>query len=144
MKIKVLTFLPEAKTTYLNIPVVLKSPRSGFMRVKAIIDTGSPETIIGYEEAMALQIPFSNVATEKFINLGGSKYAASTFNRLTMIFKDEEEKAVQESINVCVLKPTSDKQKMQGFSLLLGTDFLRERGYKLFCDMKNDLAYLEK
>lgn len=110
MRIKLYTFLDEANEAYLNMPIILKSPRSGFLRVKAIIDTGSPKTVLGHPEAMALQIPITSITSQNIIRLGGNKYWSGVFDRLKIMMKSEDGKLISGEIAVNVLKPTTDKE----------------------------------
>lgn len=130
---------------YLNNVILLKTPRK-FLRTTFILDTGSPTTILGYSDALRLQIPFDNLSKRKIIRLGGRKYQGYVFNKLIFIFKSEDNRTVSEKFPVTVIKPTSDKEKEEigATPTIIGTDFLKNKGYKLFCDMARDIAYLEK
>ena len=144
MRIKLLTFLEEANAPYLNTIVRLRAPHKA-ITVKALIDTGSPRTIVAYSEALMLQIPINDLTKEEIIRLGGSVYEARGYNRLKILLKSEEGQLVIEEMPVQILKPTSPKEAMeQKFGFIIGMDFLKEKGYKLFCDVAKDIAYLEK
>jgi len=144
MRIKLLTYLEEAEAPYLNTIVRLRTPRKA-ITVKALIDTGSPRTIIAYSEAIMLQIPINSLIKEDIIRLGGSVYEARVYNKLKILFKSEDNQLVIEEMPVQVLKPTSPKEAMeQKFGFIIGMDFLKEKKYKLFCDISKDVAYLEK
>ena len=144
MKIKLLTYLQNPDQTYLNSSVLLKTPHGNPVKTIFILDTGSPTTIIGYADARRLQIPFDGEATN--IRLGGRNYWGYNFNRLKMIFKSEDGQIIEEEMKVIVLQPTSTRNPNEVYSTptIIGTDFLKEKGYKLFCDMANNEAYIEK
>ena len=142
MKAKVATYLKEAKETYLNLPISIRAPH-GVLRVNAIIDTGSPKTIIGYEESRRLQIPF-NESASSLIRLGGGAYQMCEYDKIKLILEAEDQQRIEEQLPIKIIKPTSAKEIPSGFSLIIGTDFLKDKGYKLFCDIRNSDAYLEK
>jgi len=140
MKIRLYTHLNSPEHTYLNSTVILKSARAR-VPTNFIMDTGSTKTIINYDDARRLQLPFDNKAD--IIALGGRNYNGYIYKRLKMIFRTEDGGLVEEEMDVILLRPTSDK-KMQLSPTIIGTDFLKEKGYKLFCDMAKDVAFLEK
>ena len=142
MKIKVATYLEEARENYLNLPVFIRAPH-GVLRVNAIIDTGSPKTILGYEESRRLQLPF-NESTKSLIRIGGGAYQTYGVEKIKLVLEAENQQRTEEQLPIKILKPTSTKEIPSGFSLIIGTDFLRDREYKLFCDIKNSDAYIEK
>jgi hypothetical protein len=142
MKIKLLTFSAELNDIYINTTVVLRSPRK-ILPVSAMIDTGSPVTMLGYGEAIQLQIPFESLNKDKFVEIGGGNNESRVFNKLKILLKSEDGRRIEETMPVYIIKPTSPKKK-QTFTFIIGTDFLKNKGYTLFCDLKNDNAYLEK
>lgn len=145
MRIPLLTSLGQPEMDYLNNVVTLKTPRK-ISRSSFILDTGSPITILGYSDALILQINFNNLSKREIIKLGGRKYQGYVFNKLTFFFKSEDNKLVSEKFPVIAIKPTSDKEKREigTAPTIIGTDFLKNKKYKLFCDMAGKVAYLEK
>jgi len=95
---------------------------------------------------MRLQIPFDSLPKTNIVSIGGRKYQGYCFNRLTFCFKSEDGKLIKEEFPVCVIRPTSEKEQEELCSIptIIGTDFLKEKRYILFCDMANNVAYLEK
>ena len=144
MRIKLFTDMGEQKESYLNAPFLLKTAHNR-TKTSFIFDTGSPTTIISYSDARLLQIPFNNTA-EQIIRLGGRKYQSYTYNKLTMVFLSEDNKPIEETMPVTIIKPTSikDMEEVDSIPTILGMDFLKSKGYKLFCDLANQIAYLEK
>lgn len=144
MRIKLFTGLGE-EITYLKGNVILKTPRK-IIPTTFILDTGSPKTIIGYSDSMRLQIPLNSLSKEGIISIGGRKYDGYKFNRMQFIFKTEEGGSITEEKEVAVIKPTSPKEvvEVQSMPTIIGTDFLKEKRYKLFCDIAGKEAYLEK
>jgi len=143
MKIPLLTSLNQPQLTYLNSVVLLATPRK-MIRTTFILDTGSPETILGYSDALRLQIPFNSLSKTRIIRLGGRNYQGYLFNRITFKFKTEDEKLVQEEFPIVVVKPTSTKDNLNEIPTIIGTNFLKEKKYTLFCDFNKEIAYMEK
>ena len=141
MKIILSTSLGGA--SYLHTLVFLLAPRN-HIRTSAIIDTGSPENILSYANAIRLQIPVNNLKESEIIKIGGSIYNSKKFDKLKIKFLSDEGKVVEEKISVKIVQPTSPRNLNSGFDLIIGNDFLKREGYKLYSDMKNDVAYLEK
>lgn len=78
--------------------------------------------------------------------MASKAYQSYIFKRFELIFKSEDNKEVIENIPVRILTPFSSKIKeienLDQLPNLLGLDFL-ELGYKLFCDLKKEITYLE-
>ncbi len=145
IRIPLLTSLNQPEMTYLNSIVLLKTPRK-ILNTFFILDTGSPTTILSYLDAYRLQIPFDSLQKTKVVSIGGRKYQGYSFNRVTFNFKSEDNQLVVEEFPVCVIKPTceSEREELFGIPTIIGTDFLKEKRYILFCDMDSNVAYLEK
>ncbi|MDO8509501.1 MAG: hypothetical protein Q7S27_07535 [Nanoarchaeota archaeon] len=145
MRIKLLTYLEEKNNLYLNSSVLLKTPHKKVV-TKFILDTGSPETIINYTDALRLNIPLNNLTESKIIRVGSRKYHGYFYDRLSMTFITTDKKQIEEKMRIIIVRPTSfkDIEEIDMLPTLLGMNFLKEKGYKLFCDFSKDEAYLEK
>ena len=143
MRIPLLTSLNKAELTYLNNAVVISTPRK-FISTEFIVDTGSPESILGYNDAVRLQIPFNSLSKSHFIELGGRKYQGYKWERITFKFYSGEGKLISEEFPVTIIRPTSQKDNIANTPTIIGMDFLKQKRYILFCDVSGDLAYLEK
>lgn len=142
MKIPLLTSLDHG-LTYLNNVVILSAPRKTITST-FIFDTGSPKTILGYPDAIRLQIPINSLTKTNFVKLGGVNYQGYEYKKLTLIFRDGEGKLVKEKFPITIVRPTSEKKNIQEIPTIIGMDFLKEKKYILFCDVNEDVAYLEK
>ena len=92
MKIPLLTYLYSEKKTYLNNALVLRTPHKRITTF-FILDTGSPSTIIGYSDALRLQIPLSG-SEKEIISLGSRKYWGRIFKKIKLVFKNSQGKSV--------------------------------------------------
>lgn len=139
MKIKLTT-----ESGYLMGVMVLKTPHKT-IRTTFILDTGSPQTLIGYSDSRRLQIPFTSC--DKNVEMGGRKYKGYLYDKVTAIFLSEDNKPIEENLgDVEVVRPNSLKEidDVDRIPTLIGTDFLKRLKYKLFCDFAKNDAYLEK
>ncbi len=134
----------DQKSKVLRIPALFKIPHK---RIKSdfVLDTGSPHTFLNYTDAIRLTVP--HTLKDKQIRIGGRKYQSYLFSKFEFTFKTEDDELVTESIPIRVLKPhglnIDEIEELDNFPNLLGLDFL-EKGYKLYCDLKNKEIYLEK
>ena len=145
MRIPLFTSLNQPEMTYLNNVVLLKTPRK-LLNTIFILNTGAPKTIIGYSDALRLQIPFNSLEKTNTVRIGGRSFQGYCFNRINFIFRSEDGKIINEEFPVCVVKPTSEKEQeeLSKIPTIIGTDFLKEKKYILFCDMDGGVAYLDK
>ena len=143
MKIKLKTYVKQRELSYLNGRMKLKleceATESWF-----IVDTGSPRTIINYVEAEMLRVKFENLKSEEIIGIGG-KNLQSYSCKLKLNFETEEDKVVEEEMEVRLFIPKTKEElkEVAQIPTIIGTDFLREKRFKLFCDLANEIAYLE-
>ena len=64
-----------------------------FGSIEVVIDTGSPETVIGEGDALKLNIPIDRLTFEKFsYGIGGSPIAKYEMRGITMYFRTDEGK----------------------------------------------------
>lgn len=144
-RIKLFNYLADKRNTYLNGPVLIKAPRKR-RRVNFILDTGSPETILGYRDALSLQIPFNSLSKGRIFSFAGRKFQGYTYNKIKMAFISTENKLIEESMPISVIRPTSFKEveEVDNIPTIIGTDFLRAKRYILYCDISGDNSYLQK
>lgn len=143
MKIPLLTSLNKEELTYLNNALIISTPRK-IISTEFIVDTGSPETILGYNDAMRLQIPFNSLSKSHIVELGGRKYQGYKWDRIIFKFYSDEGKLIAEEFPATIIRPTSQKDNIINSPTIIGMDFLKQKRYILFCDVSSDLAYLEK
>ena len=113
--------------------------------IKFIIDTGSPYTFIGKDDAARQTRLLQNLAVRNQAFMGGGKINIMNIpGPLTITLKQEDEQTF--SMNLPYFG-YSDKMATKGLNVspsIIGMDFLKEQDFKLFVDMKNKVAYLEK
>jgi len=110
-----------------------------FAIIEAIVDTGSPITIIGPRDVMRMR--FSKVQRERLegrnkpVNIGGTQMFTKILNNAKLKFGDIE---IEMPIDV----PIKGEEKAIQPSLL-GVDFMLKTKAKLFFDPTNKEAYFE-
>ncbi len=118
-----------------------------------ILDTGSPETIIPYEQAVRLQVDFKNLTkNEGMTRLIGGKFYSYNYSKIKFVFaqdnKEQHKEEFTKEFPVTILKPTSkknkDKVESMDIPIIIGLDFLLEKNYTLYCDINKKETYLEK
>ncbi len=133
------------------LPIFSRQPRS-FGRIEAVIDTGSPKTIISAGDAIKLNIPFTNLeSTIPLTGLGKGRTPMLIMNKFMFSIRDSDgnpnnfekpflvadvpklRKEGQEKLNNATRIPT-----------LIGMDFLEFNGFDLFVSVNKNIAYLEK
>lgn len=133
----------------LNTTIYCSGAHKGFISIAFIIDTGNPETFISEGDALRSNFPLNKFSDHKSIKMGGSTYQLKILNRqASMYVKNEEGKSNKITLpylKIVKCSKTIGKAKNESlnFPSLIGMDFLEERGFILYCDLKNNNCYLE-
>jgi len=120
------------------LPMFSRQPRS-FGRIEAIIDTGSPKTILSAGDAIRLNIPFTNFeSTTPLTGLGKGKTPMLLINKFTFSLRNSEGKPNSFSMPLLVAdvprlrKEGQDKlNNATRIPTLIGMDFLDT---KMLCE----------
>ncbi len=146
MKINLL--LPLSPRNYLGNTIIVTSTKiPGGVLKDFIVDTGSERTILPWDVAKQLQIPIRNLQRyEQPIGLIGNKYIGYYYNHINLKFVGDNKKEISEDFPCLVIKPTSRKveEADQAMPVIIGLDFIKERNYALYCNLRKEEAYLEK
>ena len=133
------------------LPLFSRQPRS-FGRIEAVIDTGSPKTIISAGDSIKLNIPFTSLqSTTPLTGLGKGRTPMLLINKFTFLLRDSEGKSNSFSMPLLVADVprirNEGQEKLNNATripTLIGMDFLELNGFDLFVSVNKDLAYLEK
>ena len=113
--------------------------------IRFVVDTGSPMSFIGRDDAIKQNRLLQNLPIKKEALMGGDKINIADLNGPIITGCMDDTGSVQE---ISLTKfGVSDKVSQKGHSVspsIIGLDFLREQGFTLFVDMKNNTACLEK
>lgn len=143
-----LSEVPNSERIFVNL--LSRQPHS-FGQLKAILDTGSPKTIISYIDALRLNISISGAETgEPIAGFGKGQIPSKKIKKFIFTLRSEDNtiKYVEMPVHVVdisLLKNMS--QEVQNSTMriptIIGLDFLRFTGLKLVIDLKNHSSFLE-
>lgn len=137
-------------TKRIILPLISKQPRS-YGHLDAVIDTGSPKTIISVSDAMRLNIPFKNLTSASPIQgFGKGNIPVLSMEKFPFSIRSGKGKSKDLITSVVIvdvptLRKLGENALNHALSLptLIGIDFLDASGLKLFVDVKGGIAYLE-
>jgi len=133
------------------LPVLFDAPsyRIRLKRISFCVDTGSPTTYIDSGTAQIIGIPLNKLKEdEPVVRLGGIKFSSLLMKKVSIKAKNDQSSIYTFDLpKIRVLNPTKTTQEAKNIANstppILGLDFLKENKLKLFCDISNDIAYLE-
>jgi len=115
----------------------------------AIIDTGSPETLISEGHALKFGIPTHDLNFAEHISLGGAKFELFELGEATIKLKDEKEQFNDFNFKrLCLAKSTKrDQASIQAshaMPMIIGVNFLEEHKLSLYFAPHKNIVFLEK
>lgn len=133
------------------LPVFSRQPRS-FGRIEAVIDTGSPKTIISAGDAIKLNMPFTNLqSTTPLTELGKGRTPMLLINKFAFSIRYLDGKPNNFDMPFLVADVprlrNEGQEKLNNATripTLLGMDFLEFNNFNLFVSLNKNVAYLEK
>jgi hypothetical protein len=131
--------------------IVSRHPRC-FGGIFAIVDTGSPRTIISAKDAYLLKIPTSDLEESKPITgFGKGGIPCRILKNFKFYIKsaDNQIKQLEMPIHVVdipALSKLSQEMKENAFKVpsIIGLDFLVNQKFKLFINFEKDSCYFEE
>ena len=114
--------------------------------VKFFVDTGSPKTFIGEQDALKLQVRLSRINYTERAMMGGTSIAIGEINdEIHLYFKTERESVHVKPERFFVSKGMWTKDGITSpNSSILGYDFLIENKFALYYNPSEKVAYLER
>jgi len=114
--------------------------------VKFFIDTGSPKSFIGEQDAIRLQIRFSKINFNERARMGGTAIAIGEIrDDVHLYFKTEKESIHLKPVRFFVSKGMWVKKGIVSPNpSILGYDFLLENRFALYYNPYENRAYLER
>lgn len=134
----------------LVLPILSRQPRS-FGSFEAIIDTGSPRTVLGAGDAIKISIPFNNYPVDRALSgFGKGNVPTKKIEKFQIVIRSTEgdSKTLLTPIivpDVPSLRNGDRNTFNHALTLpsLIGIDFLEINKLKLFVDIDKDCAFLE-
>ena len=140
--------VPNSERIFLNL--LSRQPHS-YGPIRALLDTGSPTTIISARDALRLNIPINNAEAGDIISgFGRGQIPSKRIRKFLFAIKSSENEVKYLEMQVNVVDITALKNMHQDFQnnalqipSIIGMDFLRMCGMKLFVDLASHKANLE-
>ncbi len=127
--------------------LLCRVPRS-YGHILAVLDTGSPSTIISARDALILRLSTNNLQDSKPISgFGRGQLPSKHFRNFIFFMKSRNGEAKEFKLDVSIADASGLSEDFRNSAYLLpsiiGLDFLNQFGLKLYVDLKNNTAYLE-
>lgn len=134
----------------LILPVMSRQPRS-FGSFEAIVDTGSPRTILSAKDSIKLRVPFENYPqAEALSGFGKGNVCTIKIDKFLMVLRsiDGNSRNIEMPLivpNMPVLRKGDTNTFNHALTLpsLIGLNFLEMNKMKLVVDISKGIAYLE-
>lgn len=116
--------------------------------IDALIDTGSPFTVLSTKDALTTRLPLTKMQSGETVSLAGYRFFNHPLGSVIMNFRTETDELVEVSFSsMGALVPTKIDRKMlseiKDIPTIIGNDFLEEFGLVLHYNPKSMIAYLE-
>lgn len=143
-----ITETPNSERIFVNL--FSKQPHS-YGQIKAVLDTGSPTTVISYSDALKLNLPVINAnAGNPIAGFGKGKIPSKKLDRFLFALKsnDNRIKVLEMPVNIIDISTLRNMpQDMQASTMrvptIVGLDFLRNTKMKLVINLEQHKAFLE-
>jgi hypothetical protein len=114
--------------------------------VKFFIDTGSPKTFIGEQDAIKLQMRLSRIDYTERARMGGTSISIGEIKEdVHLYFKTDKESIPVKPERFYVSKGMWTRDGITSPNpSILGYDFLLENGFALYYNPSENVAYLER
>jgi len=139
---------PESERVRLNL--ISRQPHS-YGNIIAVVDTGSPKTVISARDASLLKISVDKSAkSSPLIGFGRGTIPARQISQFKFLIKsaDNQIKSLEmptDIVDIIALNTLGRDHVIQAYQIptIIGLDFLRVNKLKLVIDFEGDSAYLE-
>lgn len=115
--------------------------------IEALVDTGSPFTVLSPADALKLKLPITTMRSGSPVSLAGFRFLNHPLDKVHLNFKTEDAQYLSIEMKMGVLIPTKiDRQTLEDVKhipSLIGNDFLEDQKLALIFDPSTKSAYLE-
>lgn len=117
--------------------------------IDALIDTGSPFTVLSTKDIMSSRLSIKTMQRGETVSLAGFRFFNYPIKSPTMYFKDEDGKLLKiELPSIGGLIPTKTDEKtldeVKDIPTILGNDFLEDQRFTLSFNPSARVAFIEK
>jgi hypothetical protein len=118
------------------------------MSVDALIDTGSPFTVLSTNDILRTRLPITKMQSGETVLLAGFRFFNHPIKNVTMFFRTTTREAKKVELpSIGSLIPTKIDEKIlrdiKHIPSLIGNDFLEEQKFALYFNPSTKTAYLE-
>lgn len=139
--------VPNSERLFLNI--ISRQPHS-YGPIRALLDTGSPKTIISAKDALRLNIPLNNTEEgDPIAGFGKGRIPSKRIKKFIFALKSKDDKIKTMEMSVNIVDVTNLRNMPQDYynalalPTIIGMDFLRNSEMKLVVDLASHIATLE-
>lgn len=116
--------------------------------MEALIDTGSPFTVLSPLDAMKMRLPIKSMQKGLGVSLAGFRFFKHNLKNVSFTFKTADDGSISFQFqNLGVLVPTKINRKVlediKPIPSIIGNDFLEEHKLALLFNPSQKIAYLE-
>lgn len=126
---------------------VARSPRF-FGVVEALVDTGSPFTVLSTVDALKMRMPIKKMRKGDSVSLAGFRFFRYHIKNASFTFKTQDDQPISFDVkDLGILVPTKiDKKTLKDIEpipSIIGNDFLEDHNLALFFNPSQKITYLE-
>lgn len=139
---------PGEERLFAFVPIAIRAVKYRvYGQVVAVVDTGSPKTLIAPRDAVRLKVPFKILhrSNPKDLRVAGVVLPAYSMEGVLLGLTDENKAMVR--INPTMInilnRPPQYKGEIKHLPSILGTDFLEDNKLALYFNPYDKIAYLE-
>ena len=130
------------------VPFTVRASRV-FGIIEALIDTGSPFTVLSTVDALKLKLPITKMRKGESVHLAGFHFFSFPIKNPSIRFRTEDAKSLKIDLpKIGVLIPTKISKKtlqdVKHIPSIIGNDLLEEQGFALYFNPTAKIAYLER
>jgi len=130
------------------VSFVARSPRF-FGVVEALIDTGSPFTVLSTLDAMKMRLPIKSMRKGESVSLAGFRFFKHNVKNASFTFRTQGDESISFEVkDLGILVPTKIDKKtlrdVEPIPSIIGNDFLEDHNLALFFNPSQKITYLEE
>lgn len=130
------------------VPFTFRTPQV-FGLIEALVDTGSPFTVLSTTDALKLRLPITRMRPEGSAYLAGFHFLRCPIKTPSIRFRTEDAKSLKIVLpKIGVLVPTKITKKtlqdVKHIPSIIGNDFLEDHRFALYFNPTAKVAYLER
>lgn len=142
-------FVKGTPSPFVSFTISLPKYRQRHVRLEALIDTGSPFTVLSTREVLRMQLPNKPLKKGEPLTLAGFKFVKHSLGGGYFSFRDEKGGVVELNHPISSILPTSTKlnrkqiQELDNIPPIMGCDFLIANKLAFYFNPSASTAYFE-